>query len=100
MTGLKPRLKPWIKSCRQLTRSDLITVDTIVPYADLLGLKGKSTFVSGSADDRIKTAVETMDKIVPSIDKIAAKIELAEKELDRVDPARYPEKIGKTVVRA
>ncbi|KKS47430.1 hypothetical protein A3J20_00640 [Candidatus Gottesmanbacteria bacterium RIFCSPLOWO2_02_FULL_42_29] len=77
-----------------------ITVDTIVPYADLLGLKGKSTFVSGSADDRIKTAVETMDKIVPSIDKIAAKIELAEKELDRVDPARYPEKIGKTVVRA
>src|SRR3990167_9392511 len=76
-----------------------ITVDTIVPYADLLGLKGKSTFVSGSADDRIKTAVETMDKIVPSIDKIAAKISLAEKEFEKVDPGRYPEKIGATVIR-
>ncbi|KKS98585.1 MAG: hypothetical protein UV73_C0001G0106 [Candidatus Gottesmanbacteria bacterium GW2011_GWA2_43_14] len=76
-----------------------ITVDTLVPYADLLGLKGKSTFVSGSADDRIKTAVETMDKIVPSIDKIADKISLAEKEFEKVDPGRYPEKIGATVIR-
>lgn len=77
-----------------------ITIDTILPYSDLLGLKGKSTFVSGSADDRIKMAVETLDKIVPNIDKIGEKISEVGKNLDQIDPERYPEKIGKTEVRS
>lgn len=77
-----------------------ITVNTLIPYQDLLGLKGKSSFVSGSADERIATAVETLDKIVPNVDKIAEKIAIAEKELDAVDFDRYPEKIGNTIVRS
>src|SRR3990167_10350281 len=28
-----------------------ITTETLIPYTDLLGLKGKTSFVSGSADD-------------------------------------------------
>src|SRR3989338_4597439 len=72
----------------------IITIDTLVPYADLLGLKGESTFVSGSADDRIKTAVETLDKIIPSVDGIATKIKAAENELSQIDPEQYPKKIG------
>jgi len=77
----------------------IISVDTLTPYADLLGLKGKSTFVAGSADDRIKTAVDTFDKIVPNVDVIAEKISLAEKELSQVQVEKYPEKVGSVSVR-
>ncbi len=77
-----------------------ITVDTLIPYADLLGLKGKSTFVSGSADDRIKMAVETLDKVTPKLSDISKKIEVAGNELASVDPNRYPEKIGSTIIRS
>lgn len=76
-----------------------ISIETILPYADLLGLKGKSTFVSGSADERIKTAVETLDKVLPKIDVISAEVEIAGKELDSIDPNRYPEKIGGVEVK-
>jgi len=77
-----------------------ITVDTLIPYADLLGLKGKSTFVAGSADERIKTAVETLDKVTPKLSEISAKIAIAGRELSEIDPNRYPEKIGSIAVRS
>lgn len=77
-----------------------IAVETLIPYGDLLGLKGKSTFVAGSADERIKTAVETLDKIIPNIDRIAEKIAVVGSELDQVDFQRYPEKIGSVTVRS
>lgn len=77
-----------------------IAADTLSPYADLLGLKGKSTFVAGSADERIRTAVETLDKIIPNIDKIAEKIAILGGELDQIDPNRYPEKIGSLTIRS
>jgi len=70
-----------------------VSVETIIPYSDLLGLKGKSKFVSGSADDRIKTAVETIDKVVPAIDNIADKLSLAQKEIDAINFNRYPNKL-------
>lgn len=76
-----------------------ITIDTLMPYADLLGLKGKSSFVSGSADDRIQLAVETLDKILPNIDKIGDKITIVDQELKTIDENRYPEKIGNTLIR-
>ena len=75
-------------------------VEALEPNADLLGLKGKSTFVSGSADDRIQTAVKTMSALTPKVTEMAASIDTLRTELGAIDPDRYPEKIGKTVVRA
>ncbi len=75
-------------------------VEALEPNADLLGLKGKSTFVSGTADDRIQTAVKTMSALTPKINEMAASIDTLRKEIDAIDPARYPEKIGKTAVRS
>lgn len=69
------------------------------PNADLLGLKGKGTFVSGTADDRIQTAVKTMNALVPSINKMATNIDILRKEIDYIDPGRYPDHIGKTSIR-
>ncbi len=69
----------------------VITTETLIPYADLLGLKGESTFTGGTAQDRIRLAVQTMGKVVPEIDRIEEKILTAKQELDEVDPDRYPE---------
>lgn len=68
-----------------------ILLDSINPYADVLGFKGQGTFVGGSAEDRIKTAVLTMGKITPNIDKIADSLTEVETEVAKIDPNHYPE---------
>ena len=77
----------------------LIAIDALLPYADLLGLKGEGTFVGGSADQRIQTAVKTLDKVTPKIKDISIKVESIKNDLDTIDPNRYPEKVGNTAIR-
>ncbi len=72
----------------------IVTADALIPYVDVLGLKGKGTFTGGTAQDRIRTAVKTMGKVVPQIDKIEEKLKLAQKEVDQVNTKHYPP-IGK-----
>ena len=67
-----------------------ILIDSIKPYADLLGLKGQGSFVGGTAQQRIETAVKTMSKITPKIDEIADKLSLVKTEIDQVQPSHYP----------
>lgn len=67
-----------------------ILIDSVEPYADLLGLKGQGSFTGGTAEKRIETAIRTMGKITPNIDKIADKLSLAQKEIDQVNPGHYP----------
>lgn len=81
-----------------LTAADK-AIEALEPNADLLGLKGKSTFVQGSADDRIQTAVKTMSALTPKINEMAGSIDTLRKEIDAIDPNRYPKQIGKTVIR-
>lgn len=70
-------------------------INSIEPYADVLGLKGKKgSFVEGTASERIRTAVTTMGKITPHIDDIAVQMEGARKEIDAVDENRYPAFFG------
>ncbi len=74
-------------------------LEALEPNADLLGLKGKTSFVSGTADDRIQTAVKTMNALVPKINAMAVSIDVLRKEIDYIDPNRYPDHIGSTVIR-
>lgn len=67
-----------------------IVIDSLKPYADVLGLKGGGSFVMGSAEDRIKTAVMTMGKITPRIDTIADSLDTVRSEIDQINPAHYP----------
>lgn len=69
-------------------------VDSLKPYADVLGLKGQGSFVMGSAEQRIQTAVMTMGKITPHIDEIAKSLSLAKNEVDEVSPNHYPPFLG------
>lgn len=68
-----------------------IAVNAIKPYADVLGLKGQGSFVAGSAEDRIRTAILTASKITPKIDDLSKSLSLVRKEIDGVNPDHYPE---------
>ncbi len=73
-------------------------VDTLSPYADLIGFKkGTAGFSDKSADDRIQTAVLTLDKVVPKVDDIAVDVDAARENLDKIDSHRYPGKYGKKI---
>ncbi len=67
-----------------------IVTDSLAPYADVLGLKGDDSFAGGSTEDRIKTAVLSMGKITPEIDKIESSIVKVQQEIDQVNPDHYP----------
>ena len=76
----------------------IILVDAVKPYADVLGLKGQGSFVGGSAQQRIETAVKTIGKVTPKIDQISSELAIVKAQIDQVDPNHYPEFIvGKKV---
>ncbi len=90
-----------IEAGRYVVTAGQETVDAIYPYADLIGFKqGQASFVERSAEDRLQTAVATLDKMLSKIDTIAENIDQAEKRINTIDPNRYPEKIGDTEVRS
>lgn len=71
-----------------------IVVESVEPYADVLGLKGQGSFTAGSAEQRIQTAIMTMGKITPRIDDVANNLVLVKKEIDQVDENHYPPIFG------
>ncbi|MDP3998007.1 MAG: DUF4012 domain-containing protein [bacterium] len=75
-----------------------IAIEAIEPYADVLGLKGQGSFVSGSAEERIQKTVQTFDKVTPKLSEINEKMRLVREEIDQISPGRYPENFrGKQV---
>ena len=84
-----------------IIKAGITSVDAVTPYADLIGFKkGGATFIEKSADDRLQTAVLTLDKMLSKIDSIAVNIDDARKDLESIDETRYPIKIGNTEVRS
>jgi hypothetical protein len=75
-------------------------IEALEPNADLLGLKGKSTFVAGTAEDRLQMAVKTMSALTPKIKEMADSIDILRKELSAIDPNRYPEKFQGKEIRS
>lgn len=77
-----------------------VVLEAIKPYADILGLKGQGSFVMGSAEQRVQTAILTMGKITPRIDDVAKDLNLAKEEIDQVSPNHYPPIFGLGKVRS
>ncbi len=93
--------KNGVEAGSYLLKAGQESIDAIAPYADLIGFKkGQSSFVEKSADERLQTAVLTLDKIVGHIDPISQNIEEAEKRVKTINPDRYPETLGKTQLRS
>lgn len=75
-------------------------IESIAPYADLIGFKkGQSSFTERSAEDRLQTAILTLDKVLGRVDVISEDIRQAEERINQIDEKRYPEKLGSMVVR-
>jgi hypothetical protein len=75
-------------------------ITTIEPYADLIGFKkGEKSFAEKSAEDRLQTAVLTLDKMVQKIDPITEDINQAGKSIAKINPNRYPKQIGKLILK-
>ena len=94
-----------ITAGKSLVKSLQTLIVSVEPYADLLGFKTSldqatpaGTPKVQSIEDRIIFMAATLDKISPDLDKVAADVENAQKELDKINPNRYPETImGKGV---
>jgi len=75
-------------------------IDAITPYADLIGFKkGTTSFAEKPVEDRLQTAVLTLDKVLGKLDSISANIKNAEDKFNQINPDRYPEKIGSLIVK-
>lgn len=74
-------------------------IEALEPNADLLGLKGESKFVSGTADERLQTAVKTMSALTPKINEMATFIDTLRNEIDAIDPNRYPTNVKGVALR-
>lgn len=94
-------LKNGVEAGRYVITAGQESVDAIYPYADLIGFKqGESSFVDKPAEERLQTAVLTLDKVLTKVDSISDNIDKAQKKISSIDPERYPKKIGDTEVRA
>jgi len=93
--------KTGISAGDDLLRAIKEAVVAITPYADLIGFKkGEVSFVEKSSEDRLQTAILTLDKMLKKIDSISADIQAAEEKINTIDVNKYPEKIGKTTIRS
>lgn len=89
-----------VEAGRYIIMAGKDAIIAITPYADLIGFKkGQSSFVEKSTEGRLQTAILTLDKVLVKIDIISENIHQAELRINKIDPQRYPEKIGNTVVR-
>jgi len=93
--------KNGIEAGRYTINAGIESIEAIYPYADLIGFKkGEQNFYEKSAEERLQTAVITLDKMLERIDVVAQNIDEAEKRISTIDPNRYPEQIGKYQVRS
>jgi len=88
-----------LKAANHLLLAGEKSVLAIEPYADLIGFKKGSEFSNQPTEKRLETAILTIDKLVPQIDAIDKDLEEAKVYLAKIDPNRYPEKVGDRVVR-
>lgn len=69
------------------SQATIVISDALIPFADALGLKGNAGGNAGSYTEKI---VQAMPKIVPKLDDIEIELTAVRKEIDQVNPNRYP----------
>lgn len=78
----------------------LKSIATITPYADVLGFAGEGTFTGGTAEDRLKLILGTLEKVTPELDAISADLNKMEEEFDQIKIERYPEQVRGIAIRS
>ncbi len=84
-----------------------LVVETMEPYADLLGfsLEGETQVLAASTSaettkDRIDFIVKTIPDLAPKIDDIAKEVVIIQKEISQINSDRYPEKYKSIEIRS
>lgn len=99
--GYGKDFKNTVEAGHYFIESAQLAVDGIAPYADLIGFKkGEASFSGKSAEDRLQTAIITLDKVLSKVDLISENVSQAKSRIEQIDPNRYPKKIGKIEVRS
>src|SRR3989338_3772296 len=92
--------KNGVEAGEYLLQAGDASIKAISPYADLIGFKkGQGSFVEKSAEDRLQSAILTLDKVLTKVDLISEDIRQAEIRIEKIDAKRYPKKIGKLIIR-
>jgi hypothetical protein len=76
-----------------------IIIETIEPYADIIGFGGADAG-GDTANDRIEFLIQTIDDILPRADEIVGKAREANLELKKIDPKRYPQEFNGKPIRS
>ncbi|MCX6816301.1 MAG: DUF4012 domain-containing protein [Candidatus Beckwithbacteria bacterium] len=80
-----------IKATRAGLEAAVIVVQSIKPYADVLGFSGTEASLNiQSAEEKIVFMLQTLDKISPQLETIGQKVGVIEAEISHVNPRRYP----------
>lgn len=77
-------------------------ITAIKPHADLIGFKkGTDTsFSAKPAEERLQTAVLTLDQILGDVDAIALEVDQARDKIAEIDENRYPETLNGKPLRS
>lgn len=81
------------------TQAGVRAVQEIMPYSDVLGFTGEDSFTGGTAEDRIRLIIETLEKVMPAFDEITENLETTRTEILAIDPNRYPQSLRGIPVR-
>lgn len=73
-------------------RTAKLVVNSLIPYADILGLEKEGTPSDSSKTtmDRITFVITTLDKIKPQFEEISQNLREVKNELNYIDQNRYP----------
>ncbi|MEK7622741.1 MAG: DUF4012 domain-containing protein [Patescibacteria group bacterium] len=78
-----------------------LVLDSIKPYADILGFSGVETQLNiQSAEEKIIFVLDTMDKISPQLETIGQSVAKIETEIKYINPRRYPQSLFGRPVRS
>jgi hypothetical protein len=78
----------------------LKSVQAITPYADVLGFAGEGSFTGGTAEDRLRVILQTLEKVTPKLDEIAIDLETVKNEMAEINANRYPENFQGRPIRS
>lgn len=76
-----------------------IAIETIKPYADIVGLGGEDDGEGQNANDRIDFLVSTIDEVLPQLDKVNSNLAQIQSIISSIDTSKYPEEFRGIVVR-
>ncbi len=62
----------------------------ITPHADILGFTGEGTFEGGTAEDRLKVILQTLEKVTPELEDVTTELQTMNAELAELNPDHYP----------